>query len=108
MAEVSRTDHEREMNAHVMCASCTRTSVGATRSKGDQMLATAMLVTATLAAPPILPLPVAQQFAARVDNPWFPLRPGTVLTYRGQKDGVPAVDVVRVTGRTRVVAGARA
>jgi hypothetical protein len=72
------------------------------------MLATAILLTAALAAPPILPLPGAQQFSARVDNPWFPLRPGTVLTYRGQKDGVPGTDIVRVTGRARIVAGVRA
>jgi len=26
-------------------------------------------------------------FSAHVDNPWFPLRPGTVYVYRGVKDG---------------------
>jgi hypothetical protein len=40
-------------------------------------------------------------FAGRIDNPWFPLRPGTTYTYRGVKDGKPAVDVVAVTERTR-------
>jgi hypothetical protein len=50
--------------------------------------------------------PGPQRFTARVDNPWFPLRPGTVYTYRGTKDGEPARDVVTVTSRTRRIRGA--
>ena len=46
------------------------------------------------------------QFGARVDNPWFPLRPGTVYEYRGSKDGEPSRDDVAVTHRTRTIAGA--
>lgn len=45
-------------------------------------------------------------FSARVDNPWFPLRTGTTLIYRGVKDGKPSRDVVRVTGRTKTIDGA--
>ncbi len=44
-------------------------------------------------------------FVAGVDNPWFPLKPGTKLTYTGGKDGEKAVDVVEVSGETKVVAG---
>src|SRR5947209_2269587 len=29
-------------------------------------------------------------FTARVDNPWFPLRPGTTFVYKGVKDGQPS------------------
>jgi hypothetical protein len=47
------------------------------------------------------------QFAARVDNPWFPLPPGRTLVYAGSKDGKSAIDVVRPSSRTRVVAGVR-
>jgi transglycosylase-like protein with SLT domain len=47
------------------------------------------------------------RFGARVDNPWFPLRPGTTYVYRGVKDGQPSRDVVTVTQRTRAIAGAR-
>jgi hypothetical protein len=47
-------------------------------------------------------------FVARVDNQWFPLIPGTTFTYRGTKDGEPAVDVYAVTTRTKVVQGVRA
>jgi hypothetical protein len=43
-----------------------------------------------------------------VDNPWFPLTPGTILVYKGVKDGKRGTDIVRVTWRTRVVDGVRA
>jgi len=45
-------------------------------------------------------------FSARVDNPWFPLRPGTVYVYRGVKDGKSARDVVTVTDRVKTIEGA--
>jgi hypothetical protein len=45
------------------------------------------------------------RFVAVIDNPWFPLRPGMTWTYTGTKDGEPALDVVTVTNRTRVVDG---
>jgi len=43
-----------------------------------------------------------------VDNPWFPLIPGTTLVYKGTKDGKQGTDVFHVTHRTRMVAGVRA
>jgi hypothetical protein len=43
--------------------------------------------------------------SARVTNPWFPLKPGTTYVYQGVKDGVSAVDIFRVTHRTRVIHG---
>jgi len=46
-------------------------------------------------------------FGPRVDNPWFPLKPGTAYVYRGMKDGKAARDVVTVTHRTRLVGGVR-
>ncbi len=45
-------------------------------------------------------------YSARVDNPWFPLRPGTVYVYRGVKDGQAARDVVTVTHRIKTIEGA--
>jgi len=45
-------------------------------------------------------------FTARIDNPWFPLRPGTVYVYTGVKDGRPSRDVMTVTHRTTVIDGA--
>jgi hypothetical protein len=50
-------------------------------------------------------LPPASEFSPRVDNPWYPLKPGTSYTYRGVKDGQPARDVMTVTHRTRRIGG---
>jgi hypothetical protein len=44
-------------------------------------------------------------FVAGVDNPWFPLKPGTTFVYRGTKDGRAATDIFKVTHRTRVILG---
>jgi hypothetical protein len=44
-------------------------------------------------------------FRATVDNPWFPLVPGTTLTYKGSSDGGPSTDVFEVTHDTAVIAG---
>jgi hypothetical protein len=62
---------------------------------------------ATAAAkPPALPGPGS--FAGRIDNPWFPLTPGTVLVYEGEEDGEPVRDVLKVTHRTKTIEGVRA
>jgi hypothetical protein len=49
---------------------------------------------------------VPVRFSANVDNPWFPLEPGTTYTYRGVKDGQAARDVLTVTHRTATINGA--
>ncbi|MFL5896155.1 MAG: hypothetical protein ACJ76Z_13725 [Thermoleophilaceae bacterium] len=46
-------------------------------------------------------------FTTNVDNPWFPLKPGAKLVYRGVKDGQRQRDVFKVTRRTKVVNGVR-
>ena len=38
-------------------------------------------------------------FVAVVDNPWFPLIPGTTFHYRGVADGEPTTDTYEVTTR---------
>src|SRR5437762_6452699 len=48
-------------------------------------------------------MPPASTFTARVDNPWFPLKPGTLYRYTGVKDGKPSRDVVTVTRRTKAI-----
>jgi hypothetical protein len=52
------------------------------------------------------PLPPVSELHARVDNPWFPLRPGTRYRYTGVKDGKPSREVLTVTHRVEKVQGA--
>lgn len=49
--------------------------------------------------------PSASDFSSRVDNPWFPLRPGTRYVYTGVKDGAPSRDVVTVLHATKTIEG---
>ncbi len=56
--------------------------------------------------PPTHPSP-AHFTPGRVDNPWFPLRPGTRYVYRGAEDGTPVRDVMIATYRTELVDGVR-
>ena len=51
-------------------------------------------------------LPARPGFSAYVDNAWFPLKPGSVYRYRGEKDGKPSRETLTVTRRTAVVDGA--
>jgi hypothetical protein len=46
-------------------------------------------------------------FVRHVTNPFYPLKPGTVLVYKGVRDGQTQVDRVTVTHRTRVIQGVR-
>src|SRR3954452_7756717 len=47
----------------------------------------------------------SRNFVRTVDNPWFPLKTGSVWHYRGVKDGKPSRDVVKVTGATKTILG---
>jgi hypothetical protein len=44
-------------------------------------------------------------FVATIDNPWYPLLPGTTFHYRGTTGGEPTTDTYEVTTETKVVAG---
>jgi hypothetical protein len=46
-------------------------------------------------------------FVARVDNPWFPLQPGSEYHYTGLKDQVKTVDTVKVTNNTKRILGVK-
>ena len=52
-------------------------------------------------------VPRPGDFVAGVDNPWFPLAPGTTFVYRGVKDGKSARDVFTVTHTTKTIQGVR-
>jgi len=70
------------------------------------VLATALVAAsaAQAASPALRP----SAFVARVDNPWFPLTPGTVYVYRGLEGGSPSREVMTVSRATRLIAGVRA
>src|SRR3954454_24063408 len=53
------------------------------------------------------PQPNPGDFVRKIDNRYYPLRPGTTLTYRGVKDGKPSRDVFRVTKSTKTIQGVR-
>jgi hypothetical protein len=63
---------------------------------------------ATLACSTALALPPPSDFVKRVDNPWFPLTPGTTLRYRGQVDGKRGTDVFTVTRKHKTILGIKA
>ena len=44
-------------------------------------------------------------FVSSVDNPFYPLKPGTTYTYTGKKDGKPIRDVLSVTHETKKIEG---
>lgn len=47
------------------------------------------------------------RFGPHVDNPWFPLRPGTTYLYAGSEDGASLVDTFAPSRRTKVIDGVR-
>src|SRR5215831_5742624 len=51
------------------------------------------------------PMPPPSSFTAHVDNPWFPLLPGTRWVYTGVKDGKQTRDVVTATHQTKMIEG---
>ncbi|MFY9588136.1 MAG: hypothetical protein WAT66_11835 [Actinomycetota bacterium] len=60
---------------------------------------------AALTASPYRPTIDPSRFSTKIDNPYFPLTPGVVLTYRGTSEGEQEVDVVTVTRDTKVILG---
>lgn len=49
-----------------------------------------------------------EDFVEVVDNPHFPLTPGTTFVYEGESEGEPIRDEVYVTNETRMVMGVKA
>jgi hypothetical protein len=44
-------------------------------------------------------------FVTTIDNPYFPLIPGTTFVYKGQTEGTPTSDVMTVTYQTKEILG---
>ena len=52
-----------------------------------------------------LQLPDPGDFVSEIDNPLFPLEPGTTFSYEGESDGEPMTDVMYVTHDTIEILG---
>ena len=48
-----------------------------------------------------------KDFTTTIDNPFFPLVPGTTYIYEGTKEGSPLRDVFEVTDRTKMIMGVK-
>jgi hypothetical protein len=87
------------MNKKRLLSLCTLAAAGGTAAAGT---AYARLAHAAAARTPV---PSASSFSARVDNEWFPIRPGTRYVYTGVKNAEPSRDVVTVTHQTTTIDG---
>jgi hypothetical protein len=70
-------------------------------------IAAALITAAPASSAPACPrpAPLPREFVGVIDNPYFPLKPGTTLSYRGKLDRKSATDVFSVTNRTKVILG---
>ncbi len=55
--------------------------------------------------PPYNPVIDPANFVSEINNPYFPLKPGTVFKFEGTRDGVARRDDMMVTGETKVIMG---
>jgi hypothetical protein len=70
------------------------------------VVAAAVAATAVFAATPAADVDPSD-FVRQIDNPWYPLRPGTTYVFRGVESGKPMRDVVAVTTRRKTILGVR-
>jgi len=87
------------MNKKRLLSLCTLAAAGGTAAAGTAYAHHAHPAAAQT------PVPSASSFSARVDNRWFPLRPGTRYVYTGVKNAEPSRDVVTVTHQTTTIDG---
>lgn len=75
-----------------------------------RLVAFAVLVAAAVATTAVFAATLAadvdpSNFVRTIDNPWYPLRPGTTYVFRGVEGGKPMRDVVAVTTRRKTILG---
>ena len=94
-----------------LAAACTKSATSSQTSPASPIASAGSATPSASPAPASTnpaDLPIVQaNFVDKVDNPWFPLTPGTTLRYQGNKDGEPSEDVVEMTGETKVIDGVR-
>ena len=92
------------------CASTPTTSPAVSEASASPTAAAVASVAAPASAS-VVPSPSVPvwmdpaNFTTTIDNPWLPFVPGTVMTYRGTKDGEPGVETFTVTAQTKVISG---
>ena len=69
------------------------------------LLGAALFTSPAFAAPPQAAPADSAQYVSAIDNPWFPLKPGTILIYNGTKDKKRADREFEVTAKTKLIAG---
>src|SRR5919205_1338378 len=62
---------------------------------------------AAVSSAPYRPRIDPDRFTTKVDNPYYPLEPGTTYTFEGVAAGGQETDIVTVTHQTKVVMGVR-
>jgi hypothetical protein len=67
------------------------------------MLSLALLTASALTAAVAAPQPGG--FVRTIDNPWYPLIPGSTYRYRGHDGATPITDVLHVTHRVKRIEG---
>jgi hypothetical protein len=86
----------------LVASACGKGGTGGSRSPVGNVSSRASVTPSPTGYHPVID---PANFQAVVDNPWFPLKPGSRYVYRGVKDGEPARDVFVITGETKVIAG---
>ena len=74
----------------------------------SSILAVLVVVASTLGQSqhaPYKPVIDPKNFTRKIDNPYYPLKPGTVYTYKGVTDAGQELNTVEVTHSTRVLIG---
>jgi hypothetical protein len=93
----------------VFLASCSTTAKPSPATTSSSPVAPTAGQAATPVAgtplPPYNPAINPADFSAQVTNPLFPLTPGTIYVYEGNRDGVPQHNEVTVTTETKVIMG---
>ena len=94
----------RRVSTVLVAAACSSTG---TQTASTPTTSSPAAVPASLAptSGPYNPVIDPANFVATVDNPFYPLTPGTTYVYKGMSEGEVETDTINVTTRTKVVMG---
>jgi hypothetical protein len=88
------------------CSSAPQQATGPTQAAGvSPSSPSAQASPSTSSTPPYAVAYQPDQFTADVTNPWFPLVPGTTLTYRGTKDEEKAIEHFTIANQVQRIDG---